>query len=86
MGADMHTDENRHSNEDSMLALDLIDAAWSQAKENGVPHELMAYAAVFTGMRDLVAMFGETAVAAMAKNLETRIKQGDFSDDPTALH
>ena len=46
----------------------------------------MAYAAVFTGMRDLVAMFGETAVAAMAKNLETRIRQGEFSDDSSAMH
>ncbi len=82
----MHTDENRHSSEDSLLALDLIDDAWSQAAKNGVPHELMAYAAVFTGMRDLVAMFGETAVAAMAKNLETRIRQGEFSDDSSAMH
>ena len=37
-------------------------------------------------MRDLVAMFGETAVAAMAKNLETRIRQGEFSDDSSAMH
>jgi len=82
----MQTGQLRHSNEDSLLALDLIDAAWDQAKENGVPHELMAYAAVFTGMRDLVAMFGETTVAAMVKSLETRIKQGEFSNAANPLH
>lgn len=75
----MQSSQQTHSNDDSLLALDLIEAAWSRGKENGVPHELMAYAAVFAGMRDLVAIFGETAAAAMAKNLEARIKQGDFS-------
>ncbi|MBU2582192.1 MAG: hypothetical protein KJ622_10780 [Alphaproteobacteria bacterium] len=77
----MQTSETRHSNDDSLLALDLIEAAWCRGKESGVPHELMAYAAVFAGMRDLVAIFGETAAAAMAKNLENRIKQGEFSGD-----
>lgn len=75
----MQTIEDRHSNDDSLLALDLIQAAWDQGKESGVPHELMAYAAVFAGMRDLVAIFGETAAAAMAKNLATRISEGEFS-------
>ena len=32
-----------HSNDDSLLALDLIEAAWNRGKESGVPHELMAY-------------------------------------------
>lgn len=77
----MQTSQTRHSNDESLLALDLIEAAWCQGKESGVPHELMAYAAVFAGMRDLVAIFGETAAAAMAKNLEARIKQGEFSGD-----
>lgn len=77
----MQTNDPRHSADDSLLALDLIEAAWNRGKESGVPHELMAYAAVFAGMRDLVAIFGETAAAAMAKKLEARIKQGEFSAD-----
>lgn len=77
----MPASEARHSSDDSLLALDLIEAAWNRGEESGVPHELMAYAAVFAGMRDLVAIFGETAAAAMAKNLEARIKQGEFSGD-----
>lgn len=75
----METTDHSHSSDDSLLALDLIEAAWLEGKESGVPHELMAYAAVFAGMRDLVAIFGETAAAAMAKNLAARIKDGDFS-------
>ncbi|KUO58815.1 MAG: hypothetical protein APF80_14770 [Alphaproteobacteria bacterium BRH_c36] len=84
----MQTTEPRHSSDDSLLALDLIEAAWNRGAESGVPHELMAYAAVFAGMRDLVAIFGETAAAAMAKNLESRIKQGEFSGNlpDGALH
>lgn len=84
----METREDSHSSDDSLLALDLIEAAWNQGKESGVPHELMAYAAVFTGMRDLVAIFGETAAAAMAKNLAVRIRQGDFSgtQHDSAMH
>ncbi|MEQ8825060.1 MAG: hypothetical protein RIC14_11865 [Filomicrobium sp.] len=71
--------EDRKSEDDSLLALDLIQAAWERGEESGVPQELMAYAAVFSGMRDLVSIFGERAAAAMAKNLEERIQQGEFS-------
>ena len=85
----MQSCEDRHSADDSLLALDLIRAAWERGEESGVPQELMAYAAVFSGMRDLVAIFGEKAAAAMAKNLETRIQQGEFSkpaDDNGVVH
>jgi hypothetical protein len=80
--SDAQMSDDSHTTDESLLALDLMEAAWERGKESGVPDELMAYAAVFTGMRDLVAIFGERAAAAMAKNLEGRIKQGEFSSEP----
>lgn len=85
----MEMSEDRHSADDSLLALDLIRAAWERGEESGVPQELMAYAAVFSGMRDLVTIFGEKAAAEMARNLESRIRQGEFSrpnDDNGVVH
>ncbi len=85
----MQLSEDRHSTDDSLLALDLIRAAWERGEESGVPQELMAYAAVFSGMRDLVTIFGEKAAAEMARNLEARIRQGEFSkpnDDNGVVH
>lgn len=77
----MQSRRDRHTDDDSLRALDLIEAAWNEGEENGVPHELMAYAAVFAGMRDLVQIFGREAAAAMAKSLSERIKDGHFSAD-----
>lgn len=65
----------------NVQALNLILEAWDQGAENGVKPEQMAYAALFTALTDLVAMFGEDAVLKLAKGLETRIQQGEFSLD-----
>ncbi len=75
----METRPDTHSSDDSMRALDLIEAAWDEGEVSGIPAELIAYAAVFTGIRDLVAIFGKDAAAAMASNLADRINKGDFS-------
>jgi hypothetical protein len=66
-------------NEDSMRALRLILAAWDEGEETGVAPELMAYAALFTALSDLVDIYGEDAVATMARGLEKRIKSGEFT-------
>jgi hypothetical protein len=65
----------------NVQALNLILEAWDQGAENGVKPEQMAYAALFTALSDLVALFGEDAVLKLAKGLETRIQQGEFSLD-----
>ncbi len=65
--------------DDSSRALSLILAAWDEGEETGVPPELMAYAAIFTAMADLVDRFGEEAVANMAQGLERRVQLGEFS-------
>jgi hypothetical protein len=65
--------------EDSYRALTLILAAWEEAKETGVAPEFMAYAALFQALTDLVTIFGEDAVCTLARDLEDRIEQGEFT-------
>ena len=65
--------------DESIKALSLILAAWDQGEETGVAPELMAYAALFTALSDLVAMYGEDAVAELAIGLERRVRVGEFT-------
>ncbi|MGD9785912.1 MAG: hypothetical protein AB7E80_00965 [Hyphomicrobiaceae bacterium] len=39
----------------------------------------MAYAALFTALSDLVAIYGEDAVATLARGLENRVRVGEFT-------
>ena len=55
----MRTFELGDSDDESIRALSLILAAWDEGTETGVAPELMAYAALFTALTDLVALFGE---------------------------
>lgn len=65
--------------EESMQALRLILAAWDEGEETGVAPELMAYAALFTALSDLIDMYGEDAVAGLARGLEQRVRMGEFT-------
>ena len=49
------------SGNDSFKALSLILEAWDEGTDQGIAPELMAYAALFTALTDLVAAFGEDA-------------------------
>jgi hypothetical protein len=65
--------------EESMKALRLILAAWDEGEETGVAPEMMAYAALFTALSDLIDIYGEDAVAGLAKGLENRVRMGEFT-------
>jgi hypothetical protein len=69
----------KDSDDDSLRALDFILDAWELASEADVPTELMAYAALYAALTDLVAAFGEEAVAALALGLGPRIQKGEFT-------
>ena len=69
----------KDSDDDSLRALDFILDAWELASEADVPTELMAYAALYAALTDLVAAFGEDAVAALATGLGPRIQKGEFT-------
>jgi hypothetical protein len=71
--------ELAESDDKSFKALGLILAAWDEGTENGVASEQMAYAALFAALTDLVSMYGEDAVVELARGLERRLMQGEFT-------
>ncbi len=75
----MQLGELAGSSDESMRALGIMLDAWDQGAEHGVAPELMAYAALFTALTDLVGLFGEAAVATMARGLVNRIENGEFT-------
>lgn len=79
VGHSMVRFESPRQGHDSQRALDLIAEAWDQGVERGIAPELMAYAALYAALTDLVAAFGEDAVARLAAGLEPRVRQGEFT-------
>lgn len=75
----MTTFEQIGENDESVRALSLILAAWDEGTDSGLAPELMAYAALYTALTDLVAMFGEDAVSKLTRGLERRIAVGEFT-------
>ena len=67
------------SGDDSLRALNYILEAWEEGTSSGIQPELLAYAALFTALSDLVASYGEEAVAKLTAGLGVRIQSGEFS-------
>ena len=63
----------------TLKALDLILAAWDEGVDTGVEPQQMAYAALFTALTDLVAIYGEDAVIHLTRGLEQRVLEGEFT-------
>lgn len=68
-----------NTEDDTFAALDLILAAWDEGHEIGVASELMAYAAIYAALTDLVTHFGEDAVVDLTRGLEQRVQMGEFT-------
>jgi hypothetical protein len=71
--------ELAESKDHSLQALRLILEAWEEGAESGIAPELMAYAALYTALTELVSAFGEEAVATLARGLIARVRQGEFT-------
>ncbi len=67
------------SDDNSLKALNFILEAWEEGTESGIPPEMMAYAALYTALTDLVANFGEDHVIRMVEGLKPRIERGEFT-------
>ncbi len=61
------------------MALGYIAEAWEQALGDGIEPEMIANAALFAAMSDLVSLYGESAVMTMAEGLRARIERGEFT-------
>jgi hypothetical protein len=67
------------SDDASLRALNFILEAWEEGTESGIPPEMMAYAALYTALTDLVASYGEDHVVRLVEGLKPRVKQGEFT-------
>jgi hypothetical protein len=67
------------SNDASVKALNYILEAWEEGTESGIAPELMAYAAIYTALTDLVAAFGEESVITLVNSLVPRVQNGEFT-------
>ena len=65
--------------DESLKALNFILQAWEEGAESGIAPELLAYAAIYAALTDLVAAFGESAVVTLISGLGPRIEKGEFT-------
>lgn len=79
IGTDMECFEDIDTKNPTLKALDLILAAWDEGVDTGVEPQQMAYAALFTALTDLVAIYGEDAVIHLTRGLEKRVVEGEFT-------
>ncbi len=75
----MHDIEQACTGPDSIEALQLIIAAWEEGTDSGIAPEMMAYAALYTALSDLVSVFGEDNVANLTEGLSQRVRCGEFT-------
>jgi hypothetical protein len=65
--------------EQKQAALRYILEAWEEALRDGIEPEMLANAALFSALSDLISIYGEDAVASMTANLSHRIENGEFT-------
>jgi len=73
------TEELLKTDDDSLVALGLMLSVWEEGADCGVAPELLAYAAMYTALTDLVTAFGEDAVADLMTGLSGRVQSGEFT-------
>ncbi|HEU4378641.1 MAG TPA: hypothetical protein VFR73_08700 [Hyphomicrobiaceae bacterium] len=75
----MHALGMGKSDDPSVKALNYILEAWEEGTESGIAPELMAYAALYTALTDLVAAYGEESVISLVNSLVGRVQKGEFT-------
>lgn len=77
--SDSSHDTGLSADERKQAALRYIMEAWEEAVYDGIEPELLANAAFFAALSDLVANYGEEAVAKMTEGLPRRVNNGEFT-------
>lgn len=65
--------------EQQRAALAYVTEAFAEAILAGIESDSFAHAALFAALRELVATYGEEAVASFAERLPGRLRAGEFS-------
>ncbi|MEM8797226.1 MAG: hypothetical protein AAGE61_16810 [Pseudomonadota bacterium] len=77
--AEIDLDDDQVIAEKKRAALDLIIDTWYAGLDQGIDSEILAHAALFAALSDLVEIYGEDAVANLAARLPQRIHDGEFT-------
>jgi hypothetical protein len=56
-----------------------LSHAWQEALTAGIEPDVVAHAALFAALSDLVETYGEDAVALYTSKLADRVNRGEFS-------
>ena len=75
--------EERSIAEKKRLALTYLSEAWDDALAESVDPDILANSALFLALSDMIAAYGEEAVAEFARALPKRIEALEFSVDVT---
>jgi hypothetical protein len=75
----MQAFEALEGDDSRMKALNYILEAWEEGTGSGIAPEMMAYAALYTALTDLVASFGEDSVVILVNGLVPRVQKGEFT-------
>ena len=73
------TPRSSQSETQKHAALRYILDAWEEALHDGIEPEMLANAALFAALADLIGVYGEDAVAKMTDGLSRRIHHGEFT-------
>lgn len=65
--------------EQKQVALSYLNEAWAEARHDGIDGDCLAQASLFAAFAELVATYGEDAVAKFVEGLPTRVRNGEFS-------
>lgn len=73
------SDDGLPISEQKKVALAYLTQAWGEAVADGVESDVLAHAALFAALSDLVLSYGEEAVAELAASFESRIRNREFT-------
>jgi len=76
---DVHLTELPELSDLKQAALSYVTEAFAEAELDGLDGDCMAQAALFAAFTELVATYGEDAVAEYATSLADKIRSGAFS-------
>jgi hypothetical protein len=76
---DVLLDDLPESSAIKQAALSYVTEAFAEAELDGLDADYMAHAALFAAFMELVATYGEEAVAEYAEALPDKIRSGGFS-------
>lgn len=65
--------------EQKRAALAYLTEAWDEAVAEGIEPDILAHAALFAALSDLIDTYGEEAVADLTVSLPDRVRRGEFT-------